>query len=134
MQKRCEVFSFSCIFCEHSANIFSKCSKNAARTSIRISGNRYWPVFECSYFFSESDPYKICGFEFWVPRPKRLALVAATALCRPSLLVPARRATSHMAKEWGIVLADMCCARALRGGGTRQGVVLTDLQSLLDCP
>ena len=43
----------------------------------RISGNRYLPVFECSYFFSESDPYKnmdpyktrtkICGFqvEFW---------------------------------------------------------------------
>jgi hypothetical protein len=41
--------------------------------SIRISGNRYRPVFECSYFFSESDPYKICGFEFWVRRPKRLA-------------------------------------------------------------
>jgi len=56
-------------------------SKNAARTSIRISGNRYRQVFECSYFFSESDPYKICGFEFWVRRPKRLALVSATAVC-----------------------------------------------------
>ena len=42
------------------------------------SGNRYRPVFECSYFFSESDPCKICWFEFWVRRPKRLALVAAT--------------------------------------------------------
>ena len=30
-------------------------------------------------FFSESDPHKICGFEFGVRRPKRLALVAATA-------------------------------------------------------
>jgi hypothetical protein len=45
----------------------------------RISGNRYLPVFECSYFFSESDPYKICWFEFWVRSPKWLALVSATA-------------------------------------------------------
>ena len=32
----------------------------------------------------------------------------------------------------GIVLAVICWARAPRGGVTRQGVVLTDLQSLLD--
>jgi hypothetical protein len=33
----------------------------------------------------------------------------------------------------GIVLAVHAGARAPRGGVTRQGVVLTDLQSLLDC-
>ena len=34
----------------------------------------------------------------------------------------------------GIVLVVICWARAPGGGGvTRQGVVLTDLQSLLDC-
>jgi hypothetical protein len=33
----------------------------------------------------------------------------------------------------GIVLAVICWARAPRGGVTRQGVALTDLQSLLDC-
>jgi len=31
-----------------------------------------------------------------------------------------------------IVLAVICCARAPRGSVTGQGVVLTDLQSLLD--
>ena len=32
------------------------------------------------YFeFPTRHPYKICWFEFWVRRPKRLALVAATA-------------------------------------------------------
>jgi hypothetical protein len=41
----------------------------------------------------------------------------------------------HMAKResGGIVLAVRCWARAPRGGVTPQGVVLTDLQSLLDC-
>ena len=57
---------------------FSKNQKTELGPRIRISGNRYRPVFECSYFFSESDPCKICWFEFWVRRPKRLALVAAT--------------------------------------------------------
>jgi hypothetical protein len=41
----------------------------------------------------------------------------------------------HMAKRRveGIVLAVICRARAPRCGVTRQGVVLTDLQSLVDC-
>jgi hypothetical protein len=33
----------------------------------------------------------------------------------------------------GMVLAVTCWARAPRGGVTRQGVVLTDLESLLGC-
>ena len=33
----------------------------------------------------------------------------------------------------GVVLAVICWARAPRGDVTRQGVVLTDLQSLLNC-
>ena len=96
--------SFFFAFGEDSARIRrgffrSASSKNAARTSIRISGNPYRPVYSrilknrnCSfqmlttqkiqiyyYFeFPTRHPYKICWFEFWVRRPKRL-LVAATA-------------------------------------------------------
>jgi hypothetical protein len=51
----------------------------------------------------------------------------------------ARRARSLRRSVWdpetfapGIVLAVICWARA-SGGVTRQGVVLTDLQSLPDC-
>ena len=42
----------------------SASSKNAARTSIRISGNRYRPVFIPSYLFPESDPKNLnCSFK-----------------------------------------------------------------------
>ena len=79
---------------------FRSGSKNA--TSIRISGNPYRPVYSrilknrnCSfqmlttqkiqiyyYFeFPTRHPYKICWFEFWVRRPKWLALVEVTAAC-----------------------------------------------------
>jgi hypothetical protein len=35
-------------------------------------------IYYC-FEFPTRHPYKICWFEFWVRRPKRLALVAATA-------------------------------------------------------
>ena len=88
--KRCEVFSS--LSARIRRGFFrSASSKNAARTSIRISGNPYRPVYSrilknrnCSfqmlttqkiqiyyYFeFPTRHPYKICWFEFWVRRPK----------------------------------------------------------------
>jgi hypothetical protein len=45
-----------------------------------------------------------------------------------------RKGAPHdQTESGGIVLAVNARARAPRGGVTRQGVVLTDLQSLLDC-
>ena len=45
-----------------------------------------------------------------------------------------RQGVSHdQTESGGIVLAVICWARAPTGGVTRQGVALTDLESLLDC-
>ena len=52
-----------------------------------------------------------------------------------ALLCVAERRATRANREWGggIVLAVVCWAPSAQRRCTRQGVVLTDLQSLLDC-
>ena len=60
-------------------------------------------------------------------RASPLTVATPTAYPNP------RRAVPHGQTESG-VLAVIAGARARRGSVTRQGVVLTDLESLVDCP
>ena len=67
------------------------------------------------------------------PFPTPLTLFLSLAMLTNTLLLPTRQGGPHgQTESGGRVLAVNAGARAPRGGVTRQGVVRTDLQSLLD--
>ena len=69
------------------------------------------------YFeFPTRHPYKMCWFEFWVRRPKRLALVAATAQVSEGAADAAAATTAGKAGFRG------------RSGGGDRGGCRTDVQ------
>ena len=75
------------------------------------------------------------GDRFGIPKPRESGSVIGADLRRssPSCVLP-QGVPQGQTENGGIVLAVICWSpSAPRGGVTRQGVVFTDLQSLLDC-
>jgi len=69
--KRCEVFSslFANIRRTFGEHFFEVSSKNAARTSIRISGNLYRPVY------SRILKNRNCSFQCWQPKKSKFTTI-----------------------------------------------------------
>ena len=73
------------------------------------------------YFeFPTRHPYKICWFEFWVRRPKRLALVAATAARSEAAADAAAATTAGKAGEAGAFVAEASPRRVPRAQRRRR--------------
>ena len=73
------------------------------------------------YFkFPTRHPYKICWFEFWVRRPKRLALVAATAARSEAAADAAAATTAGKAGETGALVAEASPRRVPRAQRRRR--------------